>query len=94
MTRREQVSSKIASLAVGKFAMESDMDVRQQVHRGVITIPEAARVLGLKEATIRAWILRRKISYCKIGSKSVRIPTSEIDRILQENVVPALGGSR
>ena len=53
-----------------------------------LTIPEAAERLGLKEATLRAWILHRKISYRKIG-RAVRIPLSEVERINQESLIPA-----
>lgn len=56
-----------------------------------LTIPAAAARLGVTEATIRAWVWRRKIAYRKIG-RAVRIPQSEIDRINNEGMRPALEG--
>ena len=59
----------------------------------MLTVPEFAAELGLKEATVRAWILKRRISYSKVGGKSVRIPRSELERLTTENFVPALAGA-
>src|SRR5688572_12110925 len=85
--------------------IRSQADNRKQFYKGgpptmnrkaaqflavMLTVPEFAEQLGLKEATVRAWILRRRISYCKINGKSVRIPRSELDRLTTENFVPAL----
>jgi excisionase family DNA binding protein len=52
------------------------------------TVPEAARALGISTHTIRAWIAQRRIGYLKLG-RAVRVPQSEIDRILRESAVPA-----
>jgi excisionase family DNA binding protein len=65
------------------------MDKSEQVDRGLLTVREAASELGLKESTIRAWLLRRKnISFVKLG-RSVRIGRTEIERLIRENTVPA-----
>lgn len=50
------------------------------------SVPEAAERLAMRERTIRQWILLRKIDYIKIGG-AVRIPDSEIKRIIQEGRV-------
>ena len=50
------------------------------------SVPEAAERLAMRERTIRRWILLRKIDYIKIGG-AVRIPDSEIKRIIQEGRV-------
>ena len=55
----------------------------------LLNVEQAAEQLGLKVATMRSWILRRKISYAKVGGKSVRIPEEEIQRIIREGTVPA-----
>ena len=62
----------------------------QEFFRGVqmLTVEQAAERLGLRVSTVRAWVLRRKISYAKIG-RAVRIPEKEIERIIQENTIPA-----
>jgi excisionase family DNA binding protein len=53
----------------------------------MLTVEQVARELGLKESTIRAWTLRRKISFVKLG-RCVRIPRSEVDRLIRENTIP------
>lgn len=54
------------------------------------SVRKFAEVLTLKESTVRAHILRRKVAFIKIG-RSVRIPESELERILDEGYVPARG---
>ena len=53
-----------------------------------LTVREAAEALNLSQATIRAWLLHRKIGFVRLG-RAVRIPDSEIYRILEEGTVPA-----
>lgn len=55
---------------------------------GNLTVDQAAKALGLRPATVRAWIWRHRIAYHKIGA-AVRIPITEIRRILDESLVPA-----
>jgi excisionase family DNA binding protein len=55
----------------------------------LLTVAEAATMLCLQESTVRDWILRRKISYLKIGAKSIRIERETVLRILRMAKVPA-----
>jgi excisionase family DNA binding protein len=48
---------------------------------------DAADLLSLKESTLRKWILLRKIGVRKIGG-AVRIPESEIARLLRSGYIP------
>jgi excisionase family DNA binding protein len=57
----------------------------------LLTVRQAAERLALKEATIRAWLLRRQISSVRVGGRAVRIPCSEINRIISEGLIPARG---
>jgi excisionase family DNA binding protein len=68
------------------------MDTRTletQLFLQLLTIAQAAERLGLRESTIRAWVLKRKLAYFRVGGRSIRIPASEIRRILNEGSVPA-----
>ena len=56
----------------------------------LITIREAANRLGLKESTIRKYILRRQIAYVKPSLRAVRIPIEELERILSNGLRPAI----
>ena len=52
----------------------------------MLTIPQAAKALGLTESTLRSWILNRRIAYAKLG-KSVRISEAEVERVISESTV-------
>ena len=54
-----------------------------------LTVVAAAARLGLQPVTLRAWASRRKISFHKLG-RAIRIPESEVERILRESLIPAL----
>ena len=56
----------------------------------LITIREAANRLGLKESTIRKYILKRQIAYVKPSIRAVRIPIEELERILSTGLRPAI----
>ena len=56
----------------------------------LITIREAANRLGLKESTIRKYILKRQIAYVKPSNRAVRIPIEELERILSAGRRPAI----
>lgn len=63
--------------------------MQHQIEVELLTVPEAAQRLRLRESTIRAWILRRRLSRIRVGARAVRIPASEIDRIIAEGFIPA-----
>jgi excisionase family DNA binding protein len=56
----------------------------------LITVREAAERLGLKESTIRKYILKRQIAYVKPSMRAVRIPIEELERILAAGLRPAI----
>ena len=63
----------------------------------LVTIREAANRLGLKESTIRKYILKRQIAYVKPSIRAVRIPIEELERILSAGlrpVIPQAEGAR
>jgi excisionase family DNA binding protein len=57
----------------------------------MLTVAEAAVQLGLTQSTVRAWILRRRMRYVKLG-RAVRIPKEEVVRLIKENTVPVRRG--
>lgn len=52
-------------------------------------IAEAAELWRLKPRTVRRWVFLRKVTYCKVGGR-VRIPESEIVRVVEEGTVHRL----
>jgi excisionase family DNA binding protein len=58
----------------------------------LLTVEQAALALGLSPKTIRGWIFRRNISYCKLGHgprSAVRVPAQVIENLIEESMVPA-----
>jgi excisionase family DNA binding protein len=56
----------------------------------LLRLKDAADLLSLKECTLRKWALRRVIRTIKLGS-AIRIPESEIVRLIAQGEVPARG---
>jgi len=54
----------------------------------MLTVAEAAKQLGLRESTIRAWISQRRLGYVRLG-RAVRIPLEEVERLIAEGTIPA-----
>jgi excisionase family DNA binding protein len=54
----------------------------------LLSVNEASQMLSLKPATIRAWLLRRKLPRVNCG-RAVRIPAEAIAQFIAQNTVPA-----
>lgn len=54
-------------------------------------VPEAAEMLALSQKTVWQWIGERRIGVVRLG-RAVRIPLSEIERLMEEGTTPALRG--
>lgn len=50
-------------------------------------VPEAARKLAISQKTLWSWIGSRRIGVHRVG-RAVRVPESEIQRILSEGYTP------
>ena len=57
-------------------------------HERMLTASEVAERLGLQPETIRSWMARRRITFSKLG-RAVRIPESEVSRLIEAGSVPA-----
>jgi excisionase family DNA binding protein len=53
----------------------------------LLTVPEFSAALKIKECTTRKWLLLRKIRAVKVGNSLIRIPASELARLLTD--IPA-----
>jgi len=54
----------------------------------LLSVKEASEMLALKPATIRAWLLRRKLPRVNCG-RAVRIPADAIAQLIERNTIPA-----
>jgi len=70
--------------------MQNDRALRTgNMDRGrLLTLAECAAVTGNKVATWRAWILRRKVSYYRIG-RSIRVSELDLAALIEQGRVPA-----
>jgi excisionase family DNA binding protein len=59
----------------------------------LVSLEYAAERLGLHPATLRLWAHQRKIASVKLGRRRL-IPESEIDRLVETNLIPALPQAR
>jgi excisionase family DNA binding protein len=57
------------------------------------TVEQAATDLSVSVHTIRAWVSRRKIAAVRLG-RAVRIPSTEIERLIERGTIPALNDGR
>jgi excisionase family DNA binding protein len=55
----------------------------------LLTAAQVAERLSIKESTIRAWLLGRRLARVRVGRRAVRIPASEVERIIAEGTIPA-----
>ena len=54
----------------------------------LMTVQEAASALGLKVATIRAWLAQRKLPRVNCG-RAVRVPAKAVADFIESNTIPA-----
>jgi len=54
----------------------------------LLKVPEAAAMLSLSQKTVWQWIGERRIGVIRLG-RAVRVPISEIDRLIEEGSTPA-----
>jgi excisionase family DNA binding protein len=54
----------------------------------LLTVAEAASLLRLRPSTMRAWVLRRKIPYVKVG-RLVRLRRADVEALIAASLVPA-----
>jgi len=57
----------------------------------LLKVPEAAAMLALSHKTVWQWIGERRIEVVRLG-RAVRVPVSEIERLVEEGTTPARRG--
>jgi excisionase family DNA binding protein len=61
---------------------------KERMNGKLLNIDAAAEALSIKRSTLRAWVSRSKIGSIRVG-RAVRVPESEIQRVLREGTRPA-----
>jgi excisionase family DNA binding protein len=57
----------------------------------LLRVSQFAESGNIRESTVRAWLLQGRISFVRLGGRAIRIPKSELDRLIREGTVPVLG---
>ena len=57
----------------------------------LLTVKQAASILGLQESTIRKWVLSRRMGVVRLG-RSVRLRRDEVESLIEKNYVSPIVG--
>jgi excisionase family DNA binding protein len=55
----------------------------------LLELETAAHHLGISVSLLRVWVAKRKIGIVRISPNHIRVPTSEVNRIIAAGRVPA-----
>lgn len=59
----------------------------------LLTVKQAASILGLQESTVRKWVLSRRLGVVRLG-RSVRLRRDEVEALISRNYVsPIVAGN-
>ncbi len=61
------------------------------INMNLLTLPEAAKRLGLQVSTLRFWVWTRRIEYIKVG-RAVRLREDTVREIVEHGTVPPRRG--
>ncbi len=54
----------------------------------LMSVKEASELLRLTQATVRRWILERRVTYVKLGRR-VFLRRADLDALVNRSIVPA-----
>lgn len=52
----------------------------------LLTVKQAASILGLQESTVRKWVLSRRVGVVRLG-RSVRLRRAEVETMIERNYI-------
>ena len=56
-----------------------------------LTVAQTDTQTSLSQATIRAWIAQRRLTYVRLG-RAIRIPASAVAELIERGTIPAREG--
>lgn len=71
-------------------SVANDASSSVQPARLALRVAEAATMLGVSRSALYELIYKREIGVVRLGGRSIRIPRSEIDRLLADSLIPRL----
>lgn len=55
----------------------------------LFTVHAFAEAASLGVPTVRRWIAQRRVASVRLGSRAIRVPEAELERIVNQGLVPA-----
>lgn len=52
----------------------------------LMTVWEFANACGMKPKTVRNWLCSGRIDWCRVGTRSVRIPRDQVALVVERHV--------
>jgi excisionase family DNA binding protein len=71
-----------------KLSIAHDLMAVSTMKMRLLTLAQAAELLGLKVATLRFWTWQRKIEIVRVG-RAVRVREDTIRKLIEQGTVPA-----
>ena len=56
-------------------------------HSELLTVREVAERLKLKESTIRAWLMHKRIAAVRVGRRAIRIPLTAVEALIEAGTI-------
>jgi excisionase family DNA binding protein len=88
LAKEQQKVAHCANLPSASPGVQAERRPEVSDEKQMLTVKEVADALGIKEATVRAWVSKRKITYVKLG-RLVRIPAREIKILIERATIPS-----
>lgn len=70
------------------MVMKRSVATKAPLRRPIMGVAEFAETMGISVHCARNWVYQRRIASVKLG-KLLCIPTTEVERLVQENLRPA-----
>ena len=55
----------------------------------LLTGAQVAEMLALAPVTVRQWVAKRKLASVRVGERAIRIPASEVVKLIERGFIPA-----
>lgn len=60
-----------------------------EIADGLLRVPQAAALLGVKPPTIRSWLLQRRLPCVRLSARAIRLRRSDIEKVISDGFVGA-----
>lgn len=87
VTKKMPAKTVVPEQAVPSAPKQKVPSAPRQKKHDMVTVAEAAELLGVSEPTVRRMLSRRDLTHVKVSARKTMIPVSEIKTYLEDNTV-------